>query len=133
MQMLINTKEIATINNKKMLTNNNKIDTVTSRKIYNEENIKNENYNSFGDYTFNKSDRISAILQFLRIDYLTFERKNIVTLVKNNSDRFYIPNKHLGKTHILIHQIITTDKLPVHVKQYRFPPVHRDEITRQVN
>lgn len=85
MQMLINTKEIATINNKKMLTNNNKIDTVTSRKIYNEENIKNENYNSFRDYTFNKSDRISAILQFLRIDYLIFERKNIVTLVKNNS------------------------------------------------
>jgi len=109
----------------------------TLNKICCKENLGNKLEKNFEGHTFcdfDASNRISAILQLLRLDHLTsIERESIVTLVRNNSDRFYIPNEYLGKTHVLTHKIVTTDSMPVHTKQYRFPPIHREEITHQVN
>ena len=34
-------------------------------------------------------------------------------------------------TNVLTHKIITVDKKPIFTKQYRFPPIHRDEIRKQ--
>ncbi|XP_033318430.1 uncharacterized protein K02A2.6-like [Bombus bifarius] len=38
----------------------------------------------------------------------------------------------LEATEVLEHRIITTDNIPINTKQYRYPPIHREEINRQV-
>lgn len=47
-----------------------------------------------------------------------------------SADRFHLPDEPLPATHIIEHRIITTDEAPVFVKQYRFPFMLKDEITR---
>ena len=47
--------------------------------------------------------------------------------------RFHIPGEPLGATTVLQHNIPTTDDQHIFSKQYRFPPVHKEEISRQVN
>lgn len=79
------------------------------------------------------SKRISEIFPLLRLDHLNeIERENIGRLILRYSDRFYIPGEYLSHTSVITHKIQTTDSAPIHTKQYRFPPVHRDEIFRQV-
>lgn len=70
----------------------------------------------------------------MRLDHLDILEKNsVIDIVVRHSDRFYIPGEYLGKTNVINHTIITTDETPVHIKQYRFPPVHREEINKQVS
>ncbi|CAL1680952.1 unnamed protein product [Lasius platythorax] len=89
------------------------------------ENQLNKNYTE---------DRISEILRLLRLDHLDILEKNsVIDIVVRHSDRFYIPGEYLGKTNVINHKIITADETPVHIKQYRFPPVHREEINKQVS
>ncbi|XP_050484052.1 uncharacterized protein LOC126870410 [Bombus huntii] len=38
----------------------------------------------------------------------------------------------LEGTEILEHRIITTHDIPINIKQYRYPPAHREEINRQI-
>ncbi|XP_039308185.1 uncharacterized protein LOC120358336 [Solenopsis invicta] len=125
---IINTKEIAVTKNKKITRRN--IAITQSRTIKPNEKFENSELNKFKI----NPDRVSIILQSLRLEHLTsLEQEHIVTLVENNSDRFYIPNDYLGQTHVVTHKITTTDDVPIHTKQYRFPPIHKDEINRQVN
>lgn len=78
--------------------------------------------------------RIEKILDLLRLNHLSsFEIENVIELVKVHHDRFYLPDEYLNKTHISFHKIVTTDNLPINTKQYRFPPIHREEIHKQVN
>lgn len=80
-----------------------------------------------------REHRMSTLLSLLRLDHLSSEEKeNIVSLVKRHSERFFVPNEYLSATRLQTHKIVTTDEVPIHHKQYRFPPVHREEITRQV-
>ena len=53
--------------------------------------------------------------------------------MKKYADRFHIPGEPLGATTVLQHNIPTIDDQPIFSKQYRFPPVHKKEIWRQVN
>ena len=53
-------------------------------------------------------------------------------LIKNNADRFQIPGEPLEATNISQHSIPTVDS-PNFSIQYRFPPVQKKEITRQVD
>ena len=123
---IINTREIAIVKNKK---NNFQNITVTS----NHRVKPREKISIINNFKINP-DRASTVLQSLRLEHLTsIERENIVTLVKRNSDRFYIPDEYLNQTHVLSHKITTTDDVPIHTKQYRFPPIHKEEINQQVN
>ena len=54
-------------------------------------------------------------------------------MIKKYADRFHIPGEPLGATTVLHHNIPTRDDQPIFSKQYRFPPVDREEISRQVN
>ena len=68
------------------------------------------------------------------MDHLNKEEKQYVeNLIKKYADRFHIPGKPLGATTVLHRNIPTTDDQPIFLKQYRFPPVHKEEISRQVN
>ncbi|KAL6421494.1 hypothetical protein ACFW04_011246 [Cataglyphis niger] len=79
-------------------------------------------------------DRASAVMQLLRLEHLNSEESdNVKSLIINHSDRFHLPDDSLGATNATQHSIPTTDEIPIHTKQYRFPPVHKDEINKQVN
>lgn len=53
-------------------------------------------------------------------------------LLERHSEIFYLPGEKLKGTNVLQHEIRLTDDVPVHIRQYRYPPVHREEIKRQV-
>ena len=56
----------------------------------------------------------------------------IESLCEKCADIFEWPNEKLNATHIAEHKIVTTDSAPVNVKQYRYSPMLKDEIERQV-
>jgi|GEM_PF-3482667 len=78
--------------------------------------------------------RTSAVMQLLRLEHLNSEElDNVKSLILNHSDRFHLPDDNLGSTNATQHSIPTTNEIPIHTKQYRYPPVHKDEIDKQVN
>lgn len=81
----------------------------------------------------NNGNRASQIEQFIRVDHLnTEESAHVRTIIDKNTDRFHLPGDHLECTSAAEHSIHTSDSCPVFTKQYRYPPVHRDEIDKQV-
>ncbi|XP_043604719.1 uncharacterized protein LOC122577454 [Bombus pyrosoma] len=97
-----------------------------------------ENFTSSPNMTCNaitksKETRFDKIIELLRLEHLNEEeRKTVEELIRRNQDRFHLPGETLEGTEILEHRIITTDDIPINVKQYRYPPAHREEITRQI-
>ena len=83
--------------------------------------------------SFSDNERFQHIKSLLRLNHLNSEEMSHVEgLIRDNLDRFFLPGDKLECTNITQHTIPTTDNSPVHVKQYRYPPVHRDEIDRQI-
>ena len=60
------------------------------------------------------------------------ERQHVAELIETNYDLFHLPGDPLGKTSAVTHKIQTTDDVPIHTKQYRYPPIHREEINKQM-
>lgn len=84
--------------------------------------------------TVKSYERTQEVLKLLRIDHLNAEElSHVKGIVEENSDLFHIAGDKLGYTNVFRHSIPTTDSLPINTKQYRYPPVHKDEITKQVN
>ena len=52
-------------------------------------------------------------------------------MINSNYDLFHLPGDALGKTNAVTHKMPTIDDIPVHTKQYRYPPIHREEINKQ--
>ena len=61
------------------------------------------------------------------------EYEHVERLIINSADRYQIPGEPLEATNVLQHSISTTDDSPIFARQYRFPPVHKEEITKQVD
>jgi len=84
--------------------------------------------------TTESETRVNKIVNLLRLNHLNpEERRNVLSLVERHQDRFYLPEDLLGQTTITSHKIPTTDDLPINTKQYRFPPIHKVEINKQVS
>lgn len=80
------------------------------------------------------SDRTDAVINSLRIDHLNEEEANaLIELCSQFSDIFHLPDDHLSHTNAIHHQIKTTNETPIHVKSYRFPECHKNEVQKQVN
>ena len=80
-----------------------------------------------------KENRFDKIIELLRFEHLNKEeRKNVEKLIRNNQDRFHIPGDTLEGTEILEHRIIITGDIPINIKQYHYPPVHQEQINRQI-
>lgn len=80
-----------------------------------------------------KTSHEAAVLHLLRLDHLNVEEKaNIVSMVTKHLDRFHLPDEKLEITNAVQHFIPTIDEVPIHTKQYRYPPVHKEEIDKQV-
>lgn len=88
-------------------------------------------YSSSNDHPTIEKGRTTRIKENLRLEHLNSEeRKHILDIVDEFSDRFYLPGDKLGRTSATRHIIPTTDNIPITTRQYRYPPVHRDEIQR---
>lgn len=78
-------------------------------------------------------ERAKTVAKLLRLEHLGVEESQHVTrLIEKFSDIFHIPDDKLGHTNAMEHAINTTSDTPIHTKQYRFPPVHKQEIDTQV-
>lgn len=60
------------------------------------------------------------------------ESKHIQDILKTYGDCFHLPEEKLKHTTMIEHSILTTDEIPIHVKQYRYPSIHKEEIDKQV-
>ena len=61
------------------------------------------------------------------------EYEHVEKLIINSAGRFQIPGEPLEATNVLQQSILTIDDSPIFLRQYRFPPVHKEEITEQVD
>ena len=83
------------------------------------------------DYTDNT--RQKKIESLLRLSHLSEKQKSaVLTIIEEYRDIFHLQGDRLTVTPILKLLIPTTDDVPVTTKPYRLPPVHREEIDRQV-
>ena len=77
---------------------------------------------------------IEYIKKLLRLDHLNQdEYEHVVRLIIKRADRFEIPKEPLEAPNVSQHSIPTVDDSSIFSRQYRFPPVHKEEITKQVD
>ena len=101
-------------------------------------NFSEEEQNYFDSDTEDETlpiaeDRVLEIIKKLRLDHLNEEeRDHVIKVIKEFPERFHLPCDKLPCTSYIKHRIPTVDDVPVNTRQYRFPPVHKDEIEKQV-
>ena len=82
----------------------------------------------------NLTDRLKILKENLRLNHLNKEEESsILPIIENYNDVFHLPGDKLKGTNRITHSIPTTDNVPIIVKQYRYPPVHKEEIKQQIN
>ena len=104
-------------------------------EIFNElANFKNYSNQVKRVYSATCKNRIEQIKDLLRLQHLNSEElEHVKNLVKDHADQFHIPGERLSATTVFQHKIPTTNDIPVFTRQYRFPPVHKEEIIKQTN
>ncbi|KAL7301955.1 hypothetical protein TKK_0005547 [Trichogramma kaykai] len=78
-------------------------------------------------------ERITAI--FKELDFYSLnseEHSHIQYLVTKFPQQFHLSSDRLSMTKVATHKIITTDDIPINVKQYRHPPYLLDKIQKQI-
>lgn len=81
----------------------------------------------------NSPSRTHRILADLNLNHLNAEeKKHVEDLVEQNTDLFHIYGDKLSHTKVFEHKIKLTDDITINTKQYRYPPIHRQEIGRQM-
>lgn len=85
--------------------------------------------------TFNDlTQRLKLLKENLQLRNLNEEEKqSILSVIEDYNDIFYLPGNKLKGTNKAFHSIMTTDNIPVCVKQYRYPPIHKNEIKKQID
>lgn len=126
-----NNKAITTILN----TNNCKVK-IEHIKLYLEP--FQENHSQVFSYCQNQSTKISPerlklLKENIRTDHLNPEEKSSVleTCMEFN-DLFYLPNDELTSTKTLTHEIKLSNAIPIQSRNYRYPEVHKKEVTKQI-
>lgn len=81
----------------------------------------------------NALPRTEDVKNLLRLEHLNKEEtEHVHNLINEHDDLFHLPTNTLQYTNTISHTLPTTDDLPVHTKQYRFPPIHKEEINKQI-
>ena len=60
------------------------------------------------------------------------EKTEIERLVREFSDLFPKKGDILSHTSVIKHRINTTDEIPIYTRQYRYPQIYKEEISKQV-
>ena len=80
------------------------------------------------------SDRVIKLKELLRLEHLSENQKmDIEPLLVNFADRFYLPGDIMPATNVIKHEIPTINNIRIRIKQFRHPPILKEEINRQVN
>ncbi|KAL6440856.1 hypothetical protein ACFW04_003346 [Cataglyphis niger] len=80
-----------------------------------------------------KREKMQVINDLLRLNHLNKEESDHVSrLIDRHQDLFHLPGSKLGFTSVIKHKIVTSDEQPINTKQYRFPPIHKEEIDKQI-
>lgn len=79
--------------------------------------------------------RTQEVLNLLRASHLNSEEANALHDISSAeySDIFYLPGDKLSYTNAVKHEIKTTPQNPIHVKSYRFPEIHKQEVAKQID
>jgi transposase InsO family protein len=80
------------------------------------------------------SIRLKRLEEALRTDHLNSEeRESLVAICQDYSDIFFLEGDRVSATTAVTHRIKTSEAVsPIHVKPYRLPQRHRQEITDQM-
>lgn len=80
-----------------------------------------------------QSTRLDNITKSLRIEHMNHEEtKSIVKICHEFNDIFYIDGDKLTYTDAITHQIPTTYSIPINIKTYRYPEIHKEEVDNQI-
>lgn len=83
--------------------------------------------------TSSKSDRLNKVLDQIRCSHLNDEeKKSLFECCSQYPDIFHLEGDPLTFTHAIEHSINSGDAPPIHVKSYRFPECHKEEVDTQV-
>lgn len=97
------------------------------------QNLESFNRNCYESNEFVNKERSEEVLKLLRLEDLNeLEKEHMVRLIEKHCERFHIPGEPLDATRVAEHPIFTTDDIPVHKRPYRLPPIHKEEILKQV-
>ncbi|XP_051153378.1 uncharacterized protein LOC127287824 [Leptopilina boulardi] len=79
-------------------------------------------------------DRISAIINNLRLDHLNAEeQEHVKDIVREFPESFHLTGEPLNPTNKVKHKIITIDEIPIHTRPYRFSPAQKEEIDKVID
>lgn len=79
------------------------------------------------------SDRLTKISNCLRTDHLNHEEKDsLIQICHEYNHIFHLESDTLSCTDLITHKIPTTSDIPVNVKTYRYPEVHKTEVEKQI-
>jgi len=82
---------------------------------------------------FHAEKHSNVDLTNIRTDHLNAEEKReLFKVLDKNRHVLFDPNGPLHFTDQIQHEIKTTDEVPIHVKTYRFPFKHKEEVRRQI-
>lgn len=73
------------------------------------------------------------VLEQIRTNHLNSEeQRELLKLIRKHTNSFFLPNSNLTFTNAIKHSIKTKDEIPVHVKNYRYPYCHKNEVNKQI-
>ena len=76
--------------------------------------------------------RSELLKENTRLLHLPEHYNEIWDIILEFHDIFTLPGDPLPLTDLMQHEIKTHDENPIHIKQYRYPPIHQEEIKRQI-
>lgn len=77
----------------------------------------------------NMTERLETLKRNVRLEHLQQEEiRTLWPVLEEYNDIFYLPGDKLLGTDRMLHSIPTIDENPINVKQFRYPPVHKEEI-----
>ena len=78
-------------------------------------------------------ERVNKLGELLRLKHLSPNQlRDIESLLMKYADRFYLTGDIMPATNVIEHEIPATTNVPIRIKQFRHPPVLKEEINRQV-
>lgn len=80
-----------------------------------------------------KRERVDLIYDLVGANKLPREeRESVLSLIQEFPHLFLLPGDELPGTSLEQHTIPTIDDVPLNTKQYRYPPVHKEELRKQI-
>ena len=76
---------------------------------------------------------MTKLRELLRLKHVPPNQiSDIESLLVKYADRFYLTGDIMPPTNVIEHEIPTTTNIPIRIKQFRHPPILKEEINRQV-